>query len=162
MEAFNKICTLLDRACKVLLVAIFIVITFSAFMQVFSRNLMGGSLKWTDELCRFCLVWLAFISAALGVRTGAHLAIDVIVSCLPKKLKRIFSACSLSLICIFSLILIFQGAILSSHTINQLSTVLTLRMGLVYGAIPVSGFFMLIFAAAELANMLSSSNSDSR
>ena len=154
MQTINKLCGGLEWVCKALMVIIFLVITFSAFMQVFSRNLMSGSWKWTDELCRFCLVWLAFISAAVGVRKGAHLAIDVVVGLLSPPIRRFLSAAGMFLIAGFGLFLVFQGYILSSNTINQFSTVLGFRMGMVYTAIPVSGFIMFAFAAGDFLNML--------
>lgn len=160
MQKINMVCGGLEYVCKTLMVTIFVVITFSAFMQVVSRNLLGGSWKWTDELCRFCLVWLAFVSAALGVRKGAHLAIDVIVGALPASAKRFFAALGLFLIAVFGFFLAFQGSVLSSNTIGQLSTVLSLPIGVVYMAIPVSGFIMFVFAAVDLLNMLFSTKAE--
>ncbi len=154
MRKINALCGSLETVCKALMVTIFLIITFSAFMQVFSRNLLSGSWKWTDELCRFCLVWLAFISAAVGVRKGAHLAIDVVVGILPARVRRFLSAASLFLIAAFGVFLVFQGCVLSANTLNQRSTVLGLPMGAVYLAIPVSGCIMAAFAAADFLNAL--------
>lgn len=155
MKTLNRFCDVLESFCKILIVLIFIVITFSAFMQVFSRNLMSGSMKWTDELCRFCLVWLAFMSAAIGVRKNAHLAIDVVVNLLPGPAQRFLAKICFVCIAAFGGLLLHQGGVLSSNTINQLSTVLGIRMGLIYLAMPISGFFMLVFAANAFANAFS-------
>lgn len=45
--------------------------------------LAGIDLSWAQELATYMLVWMAKFGAALGVRTGIHVGVDVFVKRLP-------------------------------------------------------------------------------
>jgi TRAP-type transport system small permease protein len=46
--------------------------------QVAARYAFQTPIPWSEELARFALVWLAFISAAFVAAEGRHIAVDVV------------------------------------------------------------------------------------
>ena len=69
----------------ILMAVIFLCATF----QVLNRFMLHSSAPWTEELCRYAFIWVAFLGVANGVKRGTHLNVDLIDSVLPKKVKAV-------------------------------------------------------------------------
>lgn len=69
----------------ILMAVIFLCATF----QVLNRFMLHFSAPWTEELCRYAFIWVAFLGVANGVKRGTHLNVDLIDSVLPKKVKAV-------------------------------------------------------------------------
>lgn len=85
---------------KVCLVISAVIITAGAF----SRSI-GHPLNWTTEMAGFFFAWAAFFSADVAMRHDRHVAVDILVSRLPRKAQlalRLFN---------YALILAFLGAL---------------------------------------------------
>jgi TRAP-type transport system small permease protein len=52
--------------------------------QVALRYLFNSSIDWADELARLCFVWSIFLAIPLGLKSGAHIGIEMIASRLPQ------------------------------------------------------------------------------
>jgi TRAP-type C4-dicarboxylate transport system permease small subunit len=117
-------------------------------VQIAGRFLFGYSIFWSDELARFLLVWIAFLGMSIGVRRGAHPAVDSLVRALPPAWRRpaVFLAVACSLV--FFLVMVGYGTLLVSRTWAQRSPSLGLRMSLPYLAVPVAGLLMGLHALA--------------
>src|SRR5690606_25339657 len=70
------------------LVVVFFVMTLSVVWQVKSRYLFNISASWTEELARFCLMWLAMLGAAYITGKKEHIEIDILSGKLSLKNKR--------------------------------------------------------------------------
>ncbi|PJG84720.1 TRAP transporter small permease [Conservatibacter flavescens] len=152
----NRFISLLDKILSTLCIFICIGLVISVVWQVFSRYVLNDPSTITEELSRFLFIWVGLIGAAYGLGQKKHLAIDLLLTKLetqPKKhntVKLIISGISLLFIMV---VMCYGGSRLVLDTLNagQTSPVLGIQMGLVYAAIPVSGFFMLIFLLRDLA-----------
>lgn len=69
----------------ILMALIFLCATF----QVLNRFMLHLSAPWTEELCRYAFIWIAFLGIANGVKRGTHLNVDLIDGVLPKKAKAV-------------------------------------------------------------------------
>ena len=74
----------LEVAVCTILVAL-VAVTFS---QVVFRYVLEASLSWSEELARFLLMWLAALSAAYAMKTGAHFALRFVVDRTPPNVQR--------------------------------------------------------------------------
>ncbi len=83
----------LEVAVSSILVAL-VAVTFS---QVVFRYVLQASLSWSEELARFLLMWLAALSTAYAMKTGAHFALHFVVDRTPPAVRRLIgSAVALS------------------------------------------------------------------
>lgn len=83
----------LEVAVCTILVAL-VAVTFS---QVVFRYVLQASLSWSEELARFLLMWLAALSTAYAMKTGAHFALHFVVDRTPPAMRRLIgSAVALS------------------------------------------------------------------
>lgn len=150
MKSIRVFFNILDVFMKALIVLITVVMISAAFLQVFSRDILQDAWKWTDELSRFCLVWLTFTSVALGVRYSTHIKIDTIYNCFPKKLQSAINILAYVCVFIISFVLVKFGLQLFASTSNQLSPALHWSMSMVYGILPFCGGVMILFAIEQI------------
>ena len=78
----------LEVAVCTILVAL-VAVTFS---QVVFRYVLQASLSWSEELARFLLMWLAALSTAYAMKTGAHFALHFVVDRTPPAMRRLIGS----------------------------------------------------------------------
>lgn len=150
-----RILSLLDRLLATFCVVLCIGLVISVTWQVFSRYVLNDPSTVTDELARFLFIWVGLIGAAYGVGQKKHLAIDLLLTKLeaqPKKYAFLKTIIHLIGLFFVTVIMVYGGGRLVIDTINagQISPVLGIQMGLVYLALPMSGFFMLVYLLRDL------------
>ncbi|MBL3586797.1 TRAP transporter small permease [Rhodovulum sulfidophilum] len=55
--------------------------------QVFWRYVLGGSLIWAEELCRYLLIWQTFLVLGLAFSKGEFVSLDFVPSLLSARLR---------------------------------------------------------------------------
>ncbi len=131
---------------KVVVIFLTCVMTVVLFLQVFSRYVFNLSITWSEELSIFCLVWLAYFGAALAVQQRRHLRIEVFVSFLkPRKRKLVDIACNIVffLFCIFLVYGTYNMTILAKAT-GQIAAATGLKRWIVFAGLPIS-FSLIAF-----------------
>lgn len=68
--------------------AIFWLMAFAVFLQFFTRYVLNDSLAWTEEIATYCLVAVVFLGAAMCVRLGRHIHVDLLFRYLPASVAR--------------------------------------------------------------------------
>lgn len=88
---------LLRHPLEVAVCTILVALVAVTFSQVVFRYLLQASLSWSEELARFLLMWLAALSTAYAMKTGAHFALHFVVDRTPPAMRRLIgSAVALS------------------------------------------------------------------
>ncbi len=82
-----------------LTLAVFWGMALCVFLQFFTRYALNNSLAWTEEIAANCLVIVVFMGAAMCVRMGRHIAVDLIYNFLPRRLGRALEV-AVDVICI--------------------------------------------------------------
>jgi TRAP-type C4-dicarboxylate transport system permease small subunit len=72
-----------------LLVGLLSLMIIVAVIQIVMRNFMGAGLLWAESLLRITVLWLALLGSMVASRNHEHIAIDVLVNKLPRKLRRL-------------------------------------------------------------------------
>jgi TRAP-type C4-dicarboxylate transport system permease small subunit len=132
----------LNRLAEWVMVALLAALTLLVGVQIAGRFLFGYSIFWSDELARFLLAWSAFLGMSVGVRRGAHPAVDSLVRGLRPRGARVAFAVAVACSLFFFLVMVGYGVALVQRTWPQHSPSLGLRMGLPYLAVPVAGILM--------------------
>jgi TRAP-type C4-dicarboxylate transport system permease small subunit len=69
---------LLYRALQLLLTLLMGALVVPVVLQIASRIVPGmPHLIWTEELARFCFVWVIMLGAMIAVRDGSHFELDL-------------------------------------------------------------------------------------
>lgn len=131
---------------KYAIVVISIVMVFVTLAQVIFRYLVGAPLPWSEELSRYCFVWIVFLGTAVGLSRGVHLGVDIFVNMIPVKLQRILNVIVYLMIAGFACLMIYASIPVLQLNTMQRSPALGIQMSWVYLAIPVSMVLIAIVA----------------
>ena len=147
MKKFKGIFKDLDAKFCVIFLAVMMV---AATLQIVARYFFKASLMWTDELCRFMLVWASFLSISCAVRYDSHLFVDI----LPKSVTehKIFSKILLWIRTIIWVGFAVYFGKLGMDTVLrvvELSQALYIPLKLIYLAIPVGSWLMALFVLID-------------
>ncbi|WP_209125199.1 TRAP transporter small permease [Alkalihalobacillus sp. BA299] len=133
-----------------LLVSLLAVAVFSVALQIFMRYVIGSSLSWSEELARYCFIWLIYIAIAYGVKKGRHITFDTIYDILPDKGKKVIELVATIIFGLFALTMIYYGykVVMQIASYGQTSPAMGISMVLVYLAAPV-GMLLTTFRVAQ-------------
>jgi len=150
---FRTIKRVLDRSLELLVIVVVVVLVVDVLWQVFTRFILKDPSTWSEELAVFMLVWVSLLGAAVALNRGAHLGIDYFVGKLTPR-KRLYTE-TFAFLCValFSFTVMVLGGIklvTSTLRLQQLSPALGIRVGYVYLAIPISGFFLVLYSVIGL------------
>lgn len=95
------------------------VIVVVMIAQVWARYVLGGSLIWAEELCRYLLMWQTFLMVGLAYSRGEFVAIDFLPASLSARGKRNLKAISAIPIVVFLVLITDAAADYASRFSNQ-------------------------------------------
>jgi TRAP-type C4-dicarboxylate transport system permease small subunit len=132
------------RSVEITIVTLFAVLTIAVFAQVVARYVFNQPPTWTEELARFCQVWIILLASSICVRKGSHLAVDYLGPVLAPGVRRAVAVLTGGLIAIYSAVVVIWGVRLMVIGWVQTSPAMQLNMGFVYLVFPVAGGLMLV------------------
>lgn len=137
------------------IVAISVLMVVVTLAQVIFRYVIAEPLPWSEELARYCFVWIVFLGGAVGLSRGIHLGVDLFVNMLPAGLRRGLDALTSALIATFAATVIYASLPVLKINMFQSSPALGVQMTWIYIAIPISmGMIFLICAERVLHYLL--------
>ncbi len=125
-------------------VLLVIVVVVSA--QVFSRKVLHSSIRWSEEVTLVLMVWMAFISMAIGVREKLHIAIEMFFNKLPKPAQKVFNAVNNLFAAIVGIVLLVYGIILIKYTSTSTLPATKWPACTLYLMLPAGGFFIAYYS----------------
>lgn len=146
---FDFIYKILLEYAKVVLLAIVIIVS----AQVISRKFLGSSIRWSEEVGRLLMVWMAFISMAIGIQRGLHVSIQLFFNKFPKPMQRVLNKISQALVASCGVVMIIYGIQLIKSTSTSTLSATQWPASTLYLMIPVGGLFIAYFALVELFNL---------
>lgn len=133
------------------LVTIFSLMIAVTFAQVIFRYVVRSPLPWSEELARYCFVWIVFLGATLGLERGVHIGVDILTILLPSRIQRWLAAVNEVLILGFVLLIILASVSVVDANRLQFSPALGLQMAKVYLAIPLGMSVMALLLLGRMA-----------
>lgn len=120
--------------------------TILIFIQVVMRYVFQNSLSWSEELARFCFIWLSWVGASYCVKIDAHLSVTALVTKLPAKLTPFVNLFMYTCWGIFAGFLAVQGLTLIKMILdtNQTSPALLIPMWIPVASVPIGSGLMAI------------------
>jgi TRAP-type C4-dicarboxylate transport system permease small subunit len=120
-------------------------------MQILSRYTgVIPRFIWTEEIARFCFVWIILIGAMIAVRDGTHFDVDVLPHSPNRNVELAMKLiCYVAMLCVAFTFLRFgyDFAILGSRQQSEISG---LPMLSIYIAWPVAGLTWVLFLAEKI------------
>lgn len=96
----------LDRCARLAVIAAMSAMVAVVSAQVVLRYGFNASLDWGEDIARMLFVWSIFLAVPLGVKSGAHIGIELLVRALPADAQRwltrltaLFSTALMAVVC---------------------------------------------------------------
>jgi TRAP-type C4-dicarboxylate transport system permease small subunit len=74
---------------ELLVVVLMVAMVVMVFGNVFLRYAFNSGITISDEMARYCFIWLTYIGAMVAMREGGHLGVDTLVKHLPRAGKKV-------------------------------------------------------------------------
>jgi TRAP-type C4-dicarboxylate transport system permease small subunit len=112
---------------------------------VFWRYVLNDSLTWSEELSKFCMLWLVFVGAPIALRFGNHVAIEIVPSLLARRARAALAALALLLVAIFLAVLTWKGFVFAWNGRTQSAIAIgDISMIWIFISIPLGAAVMLL------------------
>lgn len=139
VKALNAVIKVIGMLLRVLL----IVTVSLTCLQIVFRYLLNQPLTWTEQLSRYCFIWMMMLGIPVLFHRKDFMAFDLILNMFPKKLHnvvRVLIDIGISLFAIFWLV----GSInLCAGTMNKMTSGVRIHYYWLYGAQAVSALLIL-------------------
>jgi len=139
------------RLLKVLLTVLMTALIVPVAMQILSRY--TGIIPryiWTEEIARFCFVWIILIGSMIAVRDGTHFDVDVLPHSASPRLELGMKIVCYVMMLFVALTFIRYGYDFSILGSRQRSEIASLPMVTIYSAWPIAGAVWTIFLAEKI------------
>lgn len=148
MEQLNKI---VDGITKVVMAVSSCTTLVLTFAQVVCRYVLKSPLPWSTDILRLAFAYMVFWGAAWCVKEKGHLNVDVVLTSMPDKMRRIVELLINIVLCGFFVFLIINGAKFAQSGLTQTAPYLPIPMTLYYASIPSSAVLMLYYMLQIIA-----------
>ncbi|MCX7232835.1 MAG: TRAP transporter small permease [Burkholderiales bacterium] len=97
----NRLIHYFFKLLELLVVILMVAMVVMVFGNVFLRYAFNSGITISDEMSRYCFIWLTYIGAMVAMREGGHLGVDTLVKHLSRGGKKacLFLSESLMLYC---------------------------------------------------------------
>lgn len=145
MRLLHNINRLADLAAAVFLA----VATLAVALQVSVRFLLDNfdvmiSAPWTEEICRYSMIWAIFLGAAVLCREGRLIAVDVLLHKLPVRSALAVDCAAMAVAAVFFVSFGYLGFDMARDGLRETSPVLQIPMAFVYAAVPVGSALSIV------------------
>ncbi len=141
----KRILDIAQHALYYVIAAVVFVMIGSNVIQVFYRYVLNAALRWPEEVSIFGMMWVTMLGGAILSRWGTHITIDYLLLKLSGKSKRTLLYILFTLCLIFYVPMVYYGCKFAALAWGYRSPNTKLSMGMLYSAIPIGFFLMIIF-----------------
>lgn len=160
-QEMSKVIRGLDKFIKIgsktqLIIAVlmFATIIISVTVNIVMRYIFDYPFSWTEELSIFLFVWIVFFGASVAAEQKRHVVLDLVISKIPKKWRRILQL-FINLITIgFLIFVVIGGFKLQPTTMGQYSTTLRIEKNWYYIPVVISSIYMITIYFTDLIKIL--------
>lgn len=116
-----------------------------------------GQIRWSEEAAVYLLLWSSLLGSAAAFDAKSHLGLDYLISKLHPGAQQLAEMVVYVISGIFAaVVMVGGGVVLVSETLyaGQRSAAMGLPVGWLYAAVPIAGFFFLLFSVEQLIKIL--------
>ena len=126
--------------------AALLVLIVIAFVGVIARYILNRPISWQQEIQILCYIWMAYFGVCAVVRNGGHVAIDILVDALPRKLAAIIEKVDYLIYMAVLLFTAYYGyrLVVQLFVTNRVSGVLDIPYWLFYLPMPIGMVLTII------------------
>ena len=148
---------------KVALAILMGLLVIPVVLQIISRYIgIIPRYIWTEEMSRFCFIWVILVGSMIAVRDGTHFTVDLFPKAKTARGEAIGKMFADFWILVTALIFIIWGWPLVKFGLLQTSEMAELPMVFIYSAWPVAGITWILFLIEKFVDNIKLLRSDTR
>lgn len=140
------------RLLKVLLTLLMGLMIVPVTLQILSRFVDAiPRYIWTEEVARFCFVWMIMIGSVIAVKEGTHFNVDLLPSPRTRRGKAFFGLLTHAAMALMAVVFAWHGWEFARFGFKQTSEMSGINMVSIYVSFPVAGLSWMLFLLDRLA-----------
>lgn len=152
--AFIRFVDRLNKVLESVVGILLLLMTLSIFFQVLVRFVFTGlSAPWTEELARYLMIWAVFLGGAVVARRADSLAVEALVSAVPKPVGRGIKVIAHLAALAFYVYIFIVGAEVAQFGLTETSAVMKVPMFYVYSAMSTGAILTILSSIALLLDI---------
>lgn len=155
MQALQHVIDSFFRLLEFLIVVLMVAMVVMVFGNVVLRYGFNSGIDVSDEMARYCFIWLTYIGAMVAMREGSHLGVDTLVKHLPVGGKKAALFISEALMLLCNGLFVLGTWKMHELQVSNVSPVVGLSMIWIYGIGYLVGVVMAIFNLRVMGRILS-------
>lgn len=141
----NKAIDLFFKLLEFLVVACLVAMVIMVFGNVVLRYGFNSGILISEEMSRYCFIWLTYIGAMIAMRERGHLGVDTLVRRLPRLGKKACLFVSEALMLVCNVLFLIGTWKMHALQVTNISPVVGISMIWVYGVGYVVAVVMGLF-----------------
>lgn len=154
MKTLQRVSNTVNKIVSYVGLAIFIVLIIACVMQVFFRFVLNNSLSWTEELARYCFIWMHMLGASLLIESNGHATVTAVLDLLHGVVRKIVDIVIELVIFFNGTVMLYAGLQLAYSSRMNLSTALSVPMWCINSSVAVGGLLLMFQAFVQIAVIL--------
>jgi TRAP-type transport system small permease protein len=150
----QKPIALFFKLLELLVVANLVAMVFMVFGNVILRYAFNSGILVSEEMSRYCFIWLTYIGAMIAMRERGHLGVDTLVRRLPVLGKKGCLLVSEALMLLCNVLFVIGTWKMHELQVTNISPVVGISMIWIYGIGYVVGGVMGLFNLSVLYRLL--------
>jgi TRAP-type transport system small permease protein len=156
----HKAIDLFFKLLEFLVVAALVAMVVMVFGNVVLRYGFNSGILVSEEMSRYCFIWLTYIGAMIAMRDREHIGVDTLVRRLPRAGKKLCLFLSESLMLLVNVLFFVGTWKMHELQVTNVSPVVGISMIWVYGVGYVVAVVMALFNLAVLYRLFTGTLSD--
>ena len=158
----GKISDIVGKIQKYLVILLFIVMCCSSFFQVLNRNIFKLPISWTEELSRYCMIWMTMVGTCISLKKGSQMAVVLFEKKIRGLALKVLQMIDSAMVMLFSIIVLFSitQLLTAQAASGQLSPALRIPMQYVTIGIFLGLAFFTLFEIEEIVRLMKKPTSE--
>lgn len=123
-------------------------------LQVIARFALPWSPDWTEEMARYCFVYMVSLGAGLAFKDQGYVNMAALADKLPVKARLLVESFSLAAIGVLMLTMLAYSFPLLQIVRLQTSAAMQVNMAFIYFSMAAMSFLVMLFAFVQLTQKL--------
>lgn len=141
------------RLLKIVMTLLMALMIVPVSMQVLSRHTgLVPRYIWTEEVARFCFVWIIMIGAVVAVRDSSHFDVDLMPAPKTKREEGISKLVVHASMMLMAVVFAVYGLKFASLGYAQRSEMTGVNMLIIYISFPLAGFSWIGFLTEKIVD----------
>lgn len=150
----KKLLKYLDNTLSILLIISASAMVLVVLLQIIARYALPWSPHWTEEVARFCFIYMVSLGAGLAIKDNAYINVTTFLMKFSNTGRLYMESIILFSICLLMLIMFIYCFPLLNIVKLQTSAALQINMAFIYFSMMVMSFFVMFYALVQLIEKL--------